>query len=386
MRNGLRGTFILTAVHAALGEWTKLCGMNTGCGVLPLPYPRDLIRREWKRNITCQRDRSYQYGWIDRAGVWGFKDRIYKMMNGSELCQVVPRGTRVLLLGDSLSDQFGHSWSARLCADLNRVCKPTESCSGGAVVWRETAMVNWWVCVDIRCTFDAGDKRVEHCAKGVNNNTLAYALHDYSPPTLEFSKFINKTRPSMLVINQMAHLGHFLSKTSPCYTRALPETGLSLLKSDVQRFWRKAMAGTARFLRDEYPHLRVILRTSPPAADGLYTKGHYNEVPLTGGADFEKGDSPWEYEHGLYRGINDLTVAAFLAAGHDVVDVEIPMGVRIDGHPASHSTVNRGDALHYCMPGVPDFGLDFVLRAIFGPSTGRYSQGHIPGHITGPGY
>ena len=89
------------------------------------------------------------------------------------------------------------------------------------------------------------------------------------------------------------------------------------------------------------------------------------------------------YEHDLYRGINDISVAAFLAAGHEVVDVEIPMGVRIDGHPASHNIKSSGDALHYCMPGVPDFGLDFVLRAAFG--TPHRRPGRIPGRISGPG-
>ena len=76
-----------------------------------------------------------------------------------------------------------------------------------------------------------------------------------------------------------------------------------------------------------------------------------------------------------------MTVAAFLAAGHEVADVEIPMGLRIDGHPASHDEHNDGDALHYCMPGVPDFGLDFVLRATFGAP---HSSGRIPGRIAAP--
>ena len=52
------------------------------------------------------------------------------------------------------------------------------------------------------------------------------------------------------------------------------------------------------------------------------------------------------------------------------------MGLRIDGHPGSHNAKNAGDALHFCMPGVPDFGLDFVLRAMYG----RF-PGMIPGRI-----
>lgn len=50
--------------------------------------------------------------------------------------------------------------------------------------------------------------------------------------------------------------------------------------------------------------------------------------------------------HDLVPTLSDYSVAAFVAAGHGVVDIEQLMGVRIDDHNSSES--GSGDNLHFC--------------------------------------
>ena len=54
--------------------------------------------------------------------------------------------------------------------------------------------------------------------------------------------------------------------------------------------------------------------------------------------------------------------AAFLAAGHGVIDVAAMLGLRVDAHPGS--TAGGTDGLHFCMPGPLDYALDIVLARV----------------------
>ena len=49
--------------------------------------------------------------------------------------------------------------------------------------------------------------------------------------------------------------------------------------------------------------------------------------------------------------------------GHGVIDHECMLGLRVDAHPASINIST--DALHFCMPGPPDYAMDNVLRVVF---------------------
>ena len=61
-------------------------------------------------------------------------------------------------------------------------------------------------------------------------------------------------------------------------------------------------------------------------------------------------------------GANGAAAAAFLAAGHGVIDVAAMLGLRVDAHPGS--TAGGTDGLHFCMPGPLDYALDIVLARV----------------------
>ena len=61
--------------------------------------------------------------------------------------------------------------------------------------------------------------------------------------------------------------------------------------------------------------------------------------------------------------VNAASVSAFVAAGHEVIDVGPMLGLRIDAHPGS--VTGKNDALHFCMPVPASF--DESRR---GPSSG----------------
>ena len=69
-----------------------------------------------------------------------------------------------------------------------------------------------------------------------------------------------------------------------------------------------------------------------------------------------------EYGHEVVDVANGAAAAAFLAAGHGVIDVAAMLGLRVDAHPGS--TAGGTDGLHFCMPGPLDYALDLVLSRV----------------------
>ena len=69
-----------------------------------------------------------------------------------------------------------------------------------------------------------------------------------------------------------------------------------------------------------------------------------------------------DYSHSMVFGLNDVSRTAFRARGHEVIDAEAMMGMRVDAYPASYD--GTGDKLHFCQPGPPDWALDVVVRRI----------------------
>lgn len=69
-------------------------------------------------------------------------------------------------------------------------------------------------------------------------------------------------------------------------------------------------------------------------------------------------NTPTPYGHQLYASFNAIARDAFRNSSVRLVDLELPLSFRVDGHGA--------DALHFCLPGVPDFLsavlYSFVLR------------------------
>ncbi len=69
-----------------------------------------------------------------------------------------------------------------------------------------------------------------------------------------------------------------------------------------------------------------------------------------------------EYGHEVVDVANGAAAAAFLAAGHGVIDVAAMLGLRVAAHPGS--TAGGTDGLHFCMPGPLDYALDLVLSRV----------------------
>jgi len=135
-------------------------------------------------------------------------------------------------------------------------------------------------------------------------------------------------------------------------------------RNDALRFWRRQVAAIAAHIRDAHPTVRAFYRTSPAPAEFKVRGKGWPGGPLREIGPLEGAQND-EYDHNILRNMNDIGAAAFQSAGHGVIDVETMLGLRVDSHPASHSSTGEGDALHFCMPGVPDYALDYILRSIF---------------------
>jgi len=75
------------------------------------PYPKGIIHSGIvpKRELTCLNDTSWNY-------IPTNEGQQYTLLNGHELCELVQSQSRLLLLGDSLTEQLYRSWFARLAA------------------------------------------------------------------------------------------------------------------------------------------------------------------------------------------------------------------------------------------------------------------------------
>ena len=123
--------------------------------------------------------------------------------------------------------------------------------------------------------------------------------------------------------------------------KAVDEKAFDKLARNVERLaagsvatteWARAEGGGAAA-----PHAEVAELASPPAGED-------------------------EYGHEVVDVANGAAAAAFLAAGHGVIDVAAMLGLRVDAHPGS--TAGGTDGLHFCMPGPLDYALDIVLARV----------------------
>ena len=113
-------------------------------------------------------------------------------------------------------------------------------------------------------------------------------------------------------------------------TRDIPQDAIAATRH--RRRWARAEGGGAAA-----PLAEVAELASPPAGED-------------------------EYGHEVVDVANGAAAAAFLAAGHGVIDVAAMLGLRVDAHPGS--TAGGTDGLHFCMPGPLDYALDIVLARV----------------------
>ena len=186
----------------------------------------------------------------------------------------------------------------------------------------------------------------------------------------------------MLVLNDFAHVYEVEQALAGCYAThlagrstagVLPSnaSGVAheLARRDIVRYLSARAARIAALLAQSPlgRSLRVVYRTSSPAADRYLRGGAAIDVPVPlphVAVDISAASA--EYGHDIYYIVNALSVAAFRAVGHTVLDVEEMLGMRVDAHPAAHNPQREGDALHFCTPGPLDWVLDVLLRAVFG--------------------
>ena len=127
-------------------------------------------------------------------------------------------------------------------------------------------------------------------------------------------------------------MSFFGTSTPPTRHRRDHHTSYAIAATRHRRRWARAEGGGAAA-----PLAVVAELASPPAGED-------------------------EYGHEVVDVANGAAAAAFLAAGHGVIDVAAMLGLRVDAHPGS--TAGGTDGLHFCMPGPLDYALDIVLSRV----------------------
>lgn len=150
--------------------------------------------------------------------------------------------------------------------------------------------------------------------------------------------------PSAPRVTGFAWIHQHQIRLQRCYEKsvALREGAAALARRDVLRFWSCQVARLARVLaewahassqRRGTPLPRVYYHTSPrPATEILIGHAASGEAlrfdrPLSSCAKLPPIDPSAPYSHDLYSTLNDLSAAAFRAAGHAVIDHECAFGI-----------------------------------------------------------
>jgi len=323
------------------------------------------------------------------SSAWTWFYDSMKLLTSAELCNILPRNATIFMIGDSLTAQLVWSWSSRLLADridsdfepkfqvgIDRRQVDVPTCThGGSVRQPGQLRVSNLILQETLYELKASDLRCGGCVKNVTLDPSRFGLQAYTMKELE-----NLLQGSQVVVlNQHAHIFKFISALEKCYFLSTGSTSGAkrLAKRDAMRFWATSVGSLASFFGNlvskRNGDFAAFYRTSPPAADmwllrdrnwrsNNFNSSHYEpQCP----ADILATEPPkWEYGHELYATMNDVSVAAFKAAGLGLIDLEWMLGVRTDAHPGPSKYFPGGDALHFCLPGVPDYALDEILRTI----------------------
>ena len=331
---------------------------------------------------TCKNDSSWRYAW---QGI--------PLLDADKMCALA-NGTKLVIMGDSLSMQLHSSWVARLRAADYNACPQTSTSDVGPGTAIYIKEMQPWI---VPSSLTSVDFRGEKCAAAFR----ASAMHNLSAvrddgmlsrlmSSQEGTDAINSSpsRKIRVVYNAYAHLHlNMIGPLTECYNR----TGFSESQSkalavrDALTFWRGqavAVAGLFQDVRNRAKlnvppiDVRTFYRTSPGAADQLQAMDGASS-PLSSAAAtleyyFTTPPEKIEYSHHVHAAMNDMAASAFSAFGHGIIDTEVMMGMRVDAHPASvqgdfqakRKVPGQSDTLHFCMPGVPDYALDVVLRSL----------------------
>ena len=359
------------------------------------PYPDEVMWDKWRR--TGRKGKSctsanLKFRWVDVNGT------PWNISTGEELCALIPRNESIVMIGDSLTRQFVSSWQHRLLAAFsswkvwqNYTPNALNSTGVGTMCPRTSITLRSKTVQEPRgaainmsaasSAWQASDVRLTGCAERFPGLS----------PVLKGNVTAIADDATLIVVNCFAHLNFVIGPIERCYRGRLARegnessthTGTHLIAvRDVLRAWRIQISRFAAFLgqlvearRSTHRRLRVVYRTSPPAADPWPVQNAPMAIAdmFDHIANYSKGSGPFAYSHEIYIAVNEMSCAAFLAAGLECIDMEDMMGGRVDAH-------TRVDRLHFCQPGVVDYALDELLRTLYtrpAPLSGNSRDGNV---------
>ena len=326
-----------------------------------------------RQSPMCRRQQSWKWRWESRDRRCPFHHP-----SPSELCERL-RGRRILLYGDSLTQQFfvslasltGGSGATQAMApsgcERTRHLECLRLCGDNVPKGDKQPAFGTLALICQRTKFGMALDEVptppENCT--IKPSTVA-PLHETFPPSC-IRAF------DLVIVSTVAHwVGNDGAlRLSECLTSRRPVDAASADASAyVQGLYKRQMQRDAMHLqRTVSParlpgenalnlrqHTRIFFRTSPtgyPTPDLLPPDTSDGAPPV-----FTKPsrDIHWartlaarnasRFNHHLFARFNAIARHAYKSAGLDIFDAEVPMLHRVDGHL---------DLLHYCLPGPADF-------------------------------
>ena len=347
--------------------------------------------------VQAQAQEATQWAWVSDPEDGGPPVHTQLVRN---LCAAMPAGSDVVMVGDSLSLQMEVSWKVRLHHErLSRAEGATQgqddaqssTCASNGARLRHHWAPNL-ATRGIIFTSSSTDPTAVRCANALRRNYKEYGMPKIVP--VGALPALAKHADVLVWSSTYSWLNKFVGPLTACYARNGSSSAYDvdrerwaqrLARRDMLRFWRENVAAQADALRALGNRTQVFFRATGPGAErwvrptGTPTTTEPTSPPLTrvikplsdcGEVALATDPAPpTEFHHDLFAAINDISVAAFRAAGHRVIDHECMLGVRVDARPGTYpSTPRHSDLLHYCFPGVPDWSLDAVLRAAY-PTT-----------------
>ena len=115
----------------------------------------------------------------------------------------------------------------------------------------------------------------------------------------------------------------------------IADVAKALARPVRRRLWYRTSApGSERWVRPTSRHHHTLQRSQRTPSDGDGSMLLQSCADVAAATDGEGV----EYWHELFSSVNDVSAAAFRAAGGEVIDQKCMLGVRTDAHPVSHAT------------------------------------------------
>ena len=309
----------------------------------------------------CKRQQSWQWQWHSHD-----KRCPFHRPNRQELCERLS-GHRIILYGDSLTEQTFVSLASltggsnakqvpkpRACESMRHI-ECLSLCSGSALV-----------CQRIKFGLAISESPTPPRNCSIAPSTML-PEHETFPPVCirSFDLVLVSSVAHWVGIDGAQRLEQCLGSSRHSLSAA--EAALAS-QAYIFDLYKRQMIRDATHLRRviasstkggtqvEQRLPRVFFRTSPPGyptPDLLQPDTPHGEPPvftapsrtLEWARSLATRNSS-RFNHHLFAQFNAIARHAYRSNGHHILDVEVPMLYRVDGHL---------DLLHYCLPGPADF-------------------------------